>query len=405
MNRVLKLVPAAALLALAGSPCLAQSPDDDNPSIQTHVITLAPGGGGTSSVSSMWSLSCSQDGRNIKLEGKNGVISAEVDGKAVPADRIVHEGNTVKLKDDKGEVIYQTEVPGTESGNASISINSRGWGSPSVWQFGPGGTITPRSVNTLHINAEPPTVMIGVQLLEPDSSLRGHLGLKEGESTLISAIYDGLPASAAGIEPYDIVVAVNGKSPAPPDAVRKALHTAEAGKTISLDVIHRGQKKTVTITPEKYDADKLDKAKINAIAAATNTPSANVLSGIDPGMVNVGPSPWIVGIPKGGKAIPMVPGTPGMPGFDAQAMAEQMRQMAEQAQQQAQAARQQAEEMRRQIEAQLHGQFGNAAPGAPGNMQQQMNDLMKRMESMQKMLEEKQQQEKPKTDEKPEGRS
>jgi hypothetical protein len=404
MNRILNLSSAALLLALAGTPCLAQ-PADDDANIQTHVITVDPAGQGTTSVSSMWSMSSTQDGRTIKLEGRNGVISAEVDGKAVPADRIVRDGNTVKLKDEKGEVIYQTDVPTSDSAAHAFTIKSGSpWGAGS-WVPRAGSNFyrmgTPGTGGTLQIDAEPPTVMIGVQLLDPDASLRGHLGLKENESTLIGAIYEGLPAAKAGIEPYDIVVAIDGKSPASPETLRKALRAAQAGKSISLDVIHHGQKKTVTLTPEKYDREKLDKAKINAIAAATNTPSATAaIAGANPFDVwtaTPGSSP-MVAVPKGGRPFAVMGG---MNNVDPQALAEQMREMVAQAQQQADLARKQTDEMRRQIEKQMHDHMGaTPAPGMPGNIQDQMNEMMKELRSLHNRLD----QQKPK-DDKADGRS
>jgi hypothetical protein len=395
MNRLLKLAPAIAMIALAGAPSFAQP----------TVVTIDPAQTETS-VSSMWSMSSTENGRTIKLEGRNGVVSAEVDGKAVPADRIVREGNTVKIKDDKGEVIYQTEVPSLDASNQTFSIKGRSptlwWGNPgTISGFGSRSGSAPSAV--LHADAELPKVMIGVQLLDPDSSLRGHLGLKEGEATLIGATYDGLPAAQAGLEPYDIIVGIDGKTPAGPEDVRLALHGLEPGKTISLDVIHRGQKKTVTITPEKYDRDKLDSAKVNAIAAATGTPSASALGG-NPFAWNIQPGTTpIVGIPKSGKALTILPPSPGMNGvWDAQAMAEQMRQMVAQAQQQAEVARRQAEEMRRQMDKQLRGQIGPPAPGASGDLQDQMNEMMKEIKSLHDRLD---QQNKPKSDDKSEGRS
>ncbi len=95
---------------------------------------------------------------------------------------------------------------------------------------------------------------------------------------------------------------MNGKSPAGPEAVREALRDTDAGKSVSLEIIHRGERKTVSVTPEKYDREKLDKARIAAVEAGrgveglTTSPNVNVFSG--PGRVIVGST--------GGQKDPMV---------------------------------------------------------------------------------------------------
>jgi hypothetical protein len=406
MNRMnpVRLIPAAAMLAIVGSTCLAQTPDAvDGANPQISAVTPFQG-----SVSSMWSMSSAENGHTYKSESRNGVITAEIDGTAVPADRIVREGTTVRIRDDKGETVYQTEAPASDVTTHTYSFKSGSTGAAAV---GLHGMLAPRAAqrsSALQIDAEPPTVMIGVQLLDPDSSLRGHLGLKENEATLISAVYEGLAAAHAGIEPYDIIVGVDGKSPAAPEAVRKALRATESGKSISLEIIHRGQKKTVTVTPEKFDPEKLDKAKINAIAAATGTPNASAFATLDPDIAksiemwrsaggNAG-QPFVAAMPKGAKPFVLWNNqTPAMNGTaDMQELARKMQEMAAHAQAEAEAAREQAEQLHQQM---LH-QGGMVAPGA---MNPGMDDRMKKMEEMlQKLMD---QREKTKAEDKAAGRS
>jgi membrane-associated protease RseP (regulator of RpoE activity) len=239
-----------------------------------------------------------------------------------------------------------------------------------------------------------PPVMIGVQLLDPDSSIRGHLGLKENEATMVGAVYEGLPAALAGLEPYDIIIGVGDKTAAPPATVREALRTTETGKSVSLKVLHRGQEKTVTITPEKYDGEKLDKAKINAIAGATNTPNANMLaSGIDPEV-------WVQAF--GGNGQPFVATTPGKPmaiwgspfggaagGQGMNDFAKRMQEMAEQMRTQAESARRDAERLHEQLRQQQGGAAPAAGPGMDDRMKKREEMLQKLMEQREKKGEDK----------------
>ena len=65
----------------------AAPPEPPTPSTLIHSFT---------SVSSTWSMSQSVDGRTISVSSKDGKLSAEVDGKAVPDDRIIERHGSVR---------------------------------------------------------------------------------------------------------------------------------------------------------------------------------------------------------------------------------------------------------------------------------------------------------------------
>jgi hypothetical protein len=372
---------AALLLALAGTAGAQSAPTPPAPP-DTPIHT-------TTSISSSWTMSQSDNGRTVTVSSKDGKLSAEIDGKAVPEDRIIQKGSTVRIKDDQGQTVFESEVPGANP--VSRYSYRLGTSAPRAIKLSPhAGGKGMGSDSTIRIAGEPPKVMVGVQLLEPDSSLRGHLGLKEDESTLISAVYEGLPAAQAGLEPYDIVVGINGKTPAPPETVRKALRETDAGKAVSLDIIHRGQKKTVSITVEKYDADKLEKSKIDAIAAVSGAPTA--IAGM-PGDDANAPLAWSWGHAGGNPFVATLPGQPGQPnrsitlwgrgGADQEEMAKRLEELADRAKQQADLSQEQAQR--------LHDQLMNlGGPGAQSmlDMNKLMEERMRKMEEMmQKMME------------------
>jgi hypothetical protein len=388
MNRqFLPQISAAGLfLALVGSACTAQAQSPTPPA--PPAAPLPPVTAGSSSSAAAWSMSTTENGRTVKVEGKNGAITAEVDGKPVPADRLVRKGSSIIIKDEKGETIFESEAPDMDTSSRTYIFNHRGPGDISVSPHSRsrgGLTFNDPNDRAVRIQMDPPTVMIGVQLLEPDSSLRGHLGLKEDETTMVSAVYEGLAAAQAGLEPYDIIVGVNGKTPAPPVAVRKALRDAEAGKPVSLDIVHRGQKKTISVTPEKYDPEKLEKAKVNAIAAASNIPGGSGAMDPDQGWWGQGGA-----VPKA--FVGTFPGQPGKSitlwrnwaGGGDEDMAKHIQELTKRAREQAEQAQAQAELLREQIQ-HLHG-----GVGAPGmiDMNKLMEDRMKKMEEMlQKIME------------------
>lgn len=221
--------------------------------------------------------------RTIKLEITNGEVKAFIDGNPVPAERVQRLGETVIINDDAGTEIYRY---GGDSGRGvlggptpppvpPIPPDVRAW---TINRFG--GEPGQARVWT-NQDAEPaPKSMIGVQLIEPDATLRGHFGLKRGEATLVAAVYDGLPAALAGLEPYDLIVGVDGAATASVEDVRKALRQKEPGSSVQITVIKKGERRTLTLTPEAFDREKLSRAKVERMAAADmNSPFAVAFSG------------------------------------------------------------------------------------------------------------------------------
>ena len=281
---------ACCMLAFAGlavaqsgpkSPAAPASPIPSNPPAaalapEEHALGVTK--------SSSWTITRTENGRSVTLQGKDGTITAQVDGKDVPAERLERDGDTVRIKDDAGAVIFEQVVlepamattidggpvvirefapRGRVFGGSGAQPGARAWAIAPRASGGAGGSPFGAMVGE---PVEQPKVMIGVQLAEPDASLRGHFGLKDGESTLVSGVYEGLPAHSAGLEPYDIIVAVEGQEAASPAAVRKALRAKDAGQSVQMDVLHKGVRRSVTLKLEAYDGAKMNAAKVNAIA-------------------------------------------------------------------------------------------------------------------------------------------
>jgi len=90
---------------------------------------------------------------------------------------------------------------------------------------------------------------IGVGLdLEPlPEILYKHLGLEPGQGVRVSNVMRNSPADEAGLEKDDIVIAFNGRVIEPPDSLIDALAEASVGDEVTLEVIHRGDRKTVEL--------------------------------------------------------------------------------------------------------------------------------------------------------------
>jgi hypothetical protein len=216
--------------------------------------------------------------KTIEVTIENGKASAKVDGKEIPSDRIKAEKSGIVILDEKGEVLHEVPMSVDSSGYMKLMIGDE----PFEMHVGDADahaamikryieSAQPRFQGAIRAlrnpgaapsapgidEGEPPKVMIGVALGSPDQALAKHLKLKPNEVTLLSEVYEDLPAAEAGLEQFDIIVEVDGHAPAGPDAVRGALKAKNPGDTLKLTILRGSEKKTVTVDVEAFDAEKL----------------------------------------------------------------------------------------------------------------------------------------------------
>lgn len=96
---------------------------------------------------------------------------------------------------------------------------------------------------------------IGVALTAVPESLRAHVDLPAGEGTMVRSVTPGSPAEEAGVQPFDIV-ALADDQPTDPSSLADAVGRAgEAGESVMLEVLRRGERVLLTVTPVERPAD------------------------------------------------------------------------------------------------------------------------------------------------------
>lgn len=99
------------------------------------------------------------------------------------------------------------------------------------------------------------------------------LGLKRARGALVVGVVKDGPAEKAGIEPGQVVTAVNGIPVEHPDALGYRLTTAGIGKSATITMIDKGKEKNVTIAldtaPETAPRDERLLEGRNPFAGAT----------------------------------------------------------------------------------------------------------------------------------------
>ncbi|HYE01849.1 MAG TPA: PDZ domain-containing protein [Phycisphaerales bacterium] len=330
----------------------------------------------------------------LEVEVRDGeVIKAERGGKPVDV-RVEKDGeNVTRIVDEHGEVILDVNQMRAQREFNLLTTTPR-----LAFERVKGGKQAMTRVEKVPGDAkwwglsgeadqagDPPPVMLGVTLAEPDWGLLKHLGLERGTATLLSSVYPDLPAAKAGLKAYDVIVAVDGKRPADPEAVRRAIRDKKEGDTLELTVLHRGQEKQVRLNLEKYDQEKL--AEISARHHQELVESGDLeFEVFTPAVPPEPPHPGMAPLPPGGPdeaLIGRIRGRAGTgQGRDHLFRIEGNRALAER-----DAARA-LEEVQERLRAQEHllQRFGQAAPGGPGG-DERLGRLEERLERLESMLE------------------
>ncbi|MCA9303008.1 MAG: PDZ domain-containing protein [Phycisphaerales bacterium] len=232
---------AGALTASVANAQFVQT--QDSPGIKIHEHLDSDG-----THTSKWVQKVSDDEHVYVLELVNGVFSAEVDGKDVPASWIHDRGNKVVIINDGGETVYEFIAPKEKNTSVSSAQNSI------AWAFGNDDD----HVRQVTLDIEQPKVMLGINMSEPGAALRKHLKLTDDRQVImVEKVVEGLPAEQAGMESYDIIISIDGSDEASGEVLHKALMSHEAGDTLKLVVLRAGDKLVLTPKLVAYDGEKL----------------------------------------------------------------------------------------------------------------------------------------------------
>ncbi len=212
------LMAGAVATTLLAAPAVAQV---DKEVEIAHIVVVKDGPGVQS--------------KSIEVRVENGEISVKVDGEEVPVDRLGDVLESLGVVLDPDDFDFDFDL---------------GFG------FGP---------DDMRFAFPPdfePKVIVGIQMAPPGLALERHLRLEPGTTTMITGLYEGLPAHAAGLEEFDIIVAVDGRKPAGAADISRALADREPGDIVELTVIHEGRKKAIDVKLKAFDRAEMESAKL-----------------------------------------------------------------------------------------------------------------------------------------------
>lgn len=259
MNTNLRMRPAALLAlcgALVGTHALAQSgnkTESRNEELKGSYDQPLPKKkrSADSASNSKTTMIATENGRTVSVTIENGKVSASIDGEEVPAERIKKTDDRVIILGKDGEEL--------KSFNLSRGGGAGGWGgnAPLLREIPVEGMRWVAPGDTQPANAEPPPVMVGITMSDPDPLVLEHLGIDADAAFMIDRVVDGLPADKAGVKARDLVVALDGQKPATQEKFRELLRSKKPGEALELTVFRKGKEEKARIELVAYEREKL----------------------------------------------------------------------------------------------------------------------------------------------------
>lgn len=98
--------------------------------------------------------------------------------------------------------------------------------------------------------APPKSRMFGVQVAPVDEPLAAQMDLGAGEGVLVRHVQAGSAAEKSGLRAWDVILTMNGKTVAGPEAFRKEIQE-QLPKGFELEILRRGKRETLKVGAEK----------------------------------------------------------------------------------------------------------------------------------------------------------
>lgn len=264
----------------------------------------SPGKGGGQGSSSVVMIE-NRDGETFTLRIDGGTISAEHNGKAVPPDQIERKANAVIIKDKDGKTVKTFDVGvvgGGVHGTSDLSnlrmkirgldpslLGVLGGAEGFAWHDAGMAGSTGRSFAMFEGDNDPPPVMVGITMSDVDSSVLEHLNLEEGSAFSVDRVVDGLPAEKGGLRPHDVVVAIDGQTPATQEKFREVLRGKKAGDHLELKIIRHGKAEKVALDLVAYDASRLGTTPVRVPGVPLEPGEGAGPSGMEGQIFQIGP--------------------------------------------------------------------------------------------------------------------
>jgi membrane-associated protease RseP (regulator of RpoE activity) len=96
---------------------------------------------------------------------------------------------------------------------------------------------------------------LGVRMQVASAALRDQLGLEEDEGVVVEVLAPDSPAAKSDLRVNDILIALDETKLSTPADLRKELQKHEAGESIQLKILRKGERSEVTVVLEERKTD------------------------------------------------------------------------------------------------------------------------------------------------------
>ena len=116
---------------------------------------------------------------------------------------------------------------------------------------------------------------LGVQVQPVSAGIAESLGLKNAAGALVDEAKPDTPAAKAGIQPGDVITAVNGNPIKDSRTLAREISGMGPGSSAKLDILRKGEQKTITVTLATMPSEHEKQANANA-GSEDNGPTLGV---------------------------------------------------------------------------------------------------------------------------------
>lgn len=203
------------------------------------------------------------------ISARNRYINAGDYDDFIQTDAAINQGNSGgPLFNMAGEVIGINTAIYSTQGGGSVGI---GFSIPSNEARG--------VIEQLKDTGRVSRGMIGVTIQAVSADIAAGLDLDAARGALVSGVTEGGPAAVAGIQEGDVIIRFDGQDVADDRALPRIVAQTEVGKTVDVDVIRRGQRRTLQVSVARLPEDTVAEDD-NEPAAPSDTSESSTQLGL-----------------------------------------------------------------------------------------------------------------------------
>ncbi len=99
--------------------------------------------------------------------------------------------------------------------------------------------------------------MIGVTIQDVSADIAASLNLDDVRGALVSGVTEDGPAEDAGVQEGDVIVSFDGREVADDRALPRIVAETQAGRTVDVEIIRRGQRRTLQVVVARLPGDAI----------------------------------------------------------------------------------------------------------------------------------------------------